>query len=63
MPKTQPLRTVIINRIRNSPKARKAIADIARSQGKSIDPENWKALLAFLESVFTQILPLILKFI
>lgn len=63
MPKIQPIRNVILERIKNSPRARQAIADIAKSHGKSIDPENWKALLEFLKTVFEQILPIILKFI
>lgn len=63
MAKKQPIRTLLLERIKNSPKARKAIAEYAKAHGKSIDPENWAALLAFLKTVLEQILPLILKFI
>ena len=59
----QPLRSIIIERIKNSPRARQFIADYAKAHGKSIDPENWKELLAFLKTVLETILPLILKFI
>lgn len=63
MPKIQPIRNIIIARVKASPKARKAIADYAKIRGRSIDPDNWQALLAFLKELFEQLLPLILKFI
>ena len=59
----QPIRSVIIARVKNSKRARKAIADYAAIHGEAIDPNNWKEVLAFLMKLFETLLPLILKFI
>lgn len=63
MAKVQPVRAIIIARIKKSPRARKAVAQFAEIHGERIDPENWKALLAFIEKLFEQLLPLILRLI
>lgn len=63
MPKIQPIRNIIIERIKDNPKARAAIAKIAEAHGRSIDPNNWKELLAFIKEMLTTLLPFILQFI
>lgn len=53
----------IIEQIKNSPKAREALAAKAKDFGLNINPENWKELLAFLKQFAPQLFEFLLKIV
>ena len=58
-----PLEKLLIERVKNSPRAQRFIVKYAAKQGVAIDPNNLKAILDFLKSVIEILAPLLIKLI